>query len=68
MKEIHPCIVSVKPYMRDGQLCADIYVKDSEAPSDPGEWDRLVDDLNSNISRYERIQQYNIYSSTRLLK
>ncbi len=54
--------------MRDGQLCADIYVKDSEAPSDPGEWDRLVDDLNSNISRYERIQQYNIYSSTRLLK
>ena len=37
VKEIHPCIVSVKPYMRDGQLCADIYVKDSEAPSDPGE-------------------------------
>ena len=68
VKEIHPCIVSVKPYMRDGQLCADIYVKDSEAPSDPGEWDRLVEDLNSNISRYERIQQYNIYSSTRLLK
>ncbi len=68
VKEIHPCIVSVKPYMRDGQLCADIYVKDREAPSDPGEWDRLVDDLNSNISRYERIQQYNIYSSTRLLK
>ena len=68
VKEIHPSIVAVKPYMRENVLWVDIYVKDGEAPADQGEWEKLIDDLNQNVSRYERIQKYNICSSSKLLK
>ena len=68
VKEIHGCVASVKVYMRGDLLCTDIYVKDSEAPSDPSVWDGLIEKLNENVSRYERIGKYNIVSSSQMLK
>lgn len=68
VKEIHESIVAVKVYMRGDLLCTDIYVKDSEAPSDPAVWDGLIEELNKNVSRFERIGKYNIISSTQMLK
>ena len=68
VREVHECIVAVKVYMRGDLLCTDIYVRDSEAPSDPTAWDGLIDELNKNVSRFERIGKYNIISSTQMLK
>lgn len=68
VKEIHPSIVAVKPYMRENVLWVDIYVKESEAPADRADWEKLIDELNLNVSRYERIQKFNICSSSKLLK
>ncbi|MBP5473051.1 MAG: AMP-binding protein, partial [Lachnospiraceae bacterium] len=68
VKEVHESIVAVKVYMRGDLLCTDIYVNDSTAPKDAGEWEELIEKVNGNVSKFERIGKYNIISSSQMLK
>ncbi len=68
VKEVHESIVAVKVYMRGDLLCTDIYVNDSNAPKDAGEWENLIEKVNGNVSKFERIGKYNIISSSQMLK
>ena len=61
-------ISSVKVYVRDDKLCTDIFLKEGSDKADSTNWDELIDRLNSEVSGYERIGKYHIYSSSKLLK
>ena len=62
IKQIDGSIRSVKLYVRDNVLNADIY---SAAEL---EWDNLIESLNESLPKYERIVRYNIIDPSLLLK
>ncbi|MBQ9902254.1 MAG: AMP-binding protein [Clostridia bacterium] len=62
IKQTEPSIRSVKLYVRDNALTADIY---SSAQLD---WDSLIEALNNTLPKYERIRKYNIVDPSLLLK
>ena len=66
--ELHESVAAAKVYVRNDKLTVDIYVKDSELLQDKEMWEKLVEGLNSKVSRYERIGMFNLYSSEKLLK
>lgn len=62
VKMIDDSIRSVKLYIRDDSLTADIY------SSSQLDWDKLIDELNTLLPKYERIIRYNIIDPSLLLK
>ena len=65
VKKLSDTVVHVKVYIQNEYLTCDIYVKDDGLSLD---WESLINDLNENVSRYERIMRYNIRDSRELLK
>ncbi len=65
---LHESVSAAKVYVRNDKLTVDIYVKDRELLNDQDMWEKLVEELNSKVSRYERIGMFNLYSSEKLLK
>ena len=69
-------IKSVKVYIRDNTLTCDIYVasESGEKTSAGSEKEiserlqNLIDAMNQQVSKYERVGKYNIYNADRLLK
>ena len=55
-------IRSVKLYVRDDVLTADIY------SSSQLDWDTLIEDFNLSLPKYQRIKKYNIIDPSLLLK
>ena len=66
--KLHDSVVSAKVYVRNDELCTDIYIKDKNLLAEEELWNDLIEDLNANVSRFERIGKYNLYSSENLLK
>ena len=62
IKQLDASIRSVKLYVRDNVLTADIY---SAAPL---AWDSLIGEFNLTLPRYERIQRFHIIDPSVLLK
>lgn len=62
IKQIDPSIRSVKLYVRDNVLTADIY---SAADLD---WDSLIEECNNSLPKYERIKRFHIIDPSLLLK
>lgn len=67
IKLIHPLVRSVKLYVRDSTLTADIYAAISDEQSEIN-WDNLIEKLNDSLPKYERIARYNIIDAGVLLK
>ena len=66
VKEADERIQSVKVYVRDEQLTCDIYVKDKKDIE--GDWDAVIDKVNDNLSKYEKIRKYSVMDISALLK
>ena len=62
LKQTDQSIRSVKLYVRDNALTADIY---SSAQLD---WERLIEEFNHTLPKYERIIRFNIIDPSLLLK
>ena len=67
VKAIHGGIKSVKLYVRDNVLTADIYLSEN-AFIDEDEGQALMEKLNDSLPKYERIVKYNFLSAALLLK
>ena len=65
---LHDKIKSVKVYIRDNELTCDIYI--AAVPDDALEKDfeKLIAGMNEEVSKYEKVQKYNLYNADRLLK
>ena len=66
VKEADPRIESVKAYVRDDLLTCDIFVKDRESMEE--DWQTVIDRVNENLSKYEKIRRFNVMDIGALLK
>ncbi|MBP5276108.1 MAG: hypothetical protein J6Z07_04850, partial [Lachnospiraceae bacterium] len=66
VKEADARIQSVKVYVRDELLTCDIFVKDKKDIE--GDWDAVIDKVNDNLSKYEKIRKYSVMDISALLK
>ncbi|MBR1852730.1 MAG: AMP-binding protein [Lachnospiraceae bacterium] len=72
VKALHESVRSVKLYVRDGQLTADVYVDAGTVGAEAAEWDSfygaLLEKCNESLPKYQRIAKWNVYDAARLLK
>lgn len=66
VKEADPRIASVKAYVREGTLTCDIFVKDKECID--SDWQAVIDKVNEDLSKYEKIRKFNVSDIGALLK
>ena len=66
VKEADPRIASVKAYIRDDLLTVDIFVKDKESME--GDWQAVIDKVNEDLSKYEKIRKFSISDISALVK
>ena len=68
IKSLDETIKSVKAYIRDNILTCDIYVSCAPDESSFNKISALIDKDNQSASKYERVENFNLYSADRLLK
>ena len=61
-------VAAAKIYVRDNVLTADMYIKDPAEVSDRDMWQKLIDEMNEKLTPFERIGNFNLYGSDKLLK
>ena len=66
VKEADPRIASVKAYIRDDLLTCDIFVKDKSFIE--GDWQAVIDKVNEDLSKYEKIRKFSVVDIGALLK
>ena len=66
VKEADPRIASVKAYIRDDLLTCDIFVKDKADIE--GDWQSVIDKVNEDLSKYEKIRKFSVVDISALLK
>ena len=66
VKEADPRIASVKAYIRDDLLTCDIFVKDKADIE--GDWQSVIDKVNEDLSKYEKIRKFSVVDIGALLK
>ena len=66
VKSADPRIASVKAYIRDGYLTCDIFVNGKE--NIEGDWQAVIDNVNSDLSKFEMIRKFNVADIGSLLK
>ena len=66
VKEADPRIASVKVYVRDELLTCDIFVNGKENME--GDWQAVIDKVNDNLSKYEKIRKFSVNDVSSLLK
>ena len=59
-------IASVKSYIRDEELTCDIFVKDKSFID--CDWQAVIDSVNEDLSKYEKIRKFNVMDISALLK
>ena len=59
-------IASVKSYIRDEELTCDIFVKDKSFID--CDWQTVIDMVNEDLSKYEKIRKFNVMDISALLK
>ena len=65
VKGLDDSIVHVKVYIQNEYLTCDIYVNKLDKDKN---WDKIIEDLNAAVPKYERIMRYNIKDKSELLK
>ena len=65
VKALDSDIVHVKVYIQNEYLTCDIYVNKLDKEKN---WDKIIEDLNAAVPKYERIMRYNIKDKNELLK
>lgn len=68
MMALNENIKAAKIYLRDNILTADMYIKDLESHSDREFWQKLIDEMNKTVTPFERIGNFNLYGSEKILK
>ncbi|MBR1931772.1 MAG: AMP-binding protein [Lachnospiraceae bacterium] len=68
VKGLHEGVAAVKVYVRNEQLTCDIYVDQKKTEGHMPDWDKLFEELNPTVPKYERIKKYTVYDSRNLLK
>ena len=66
MKSAERRRASVKAYIRDGYLTCDIVVNGKE--NIEGDWQAVIDKVNSDLSKFEMIRKFNVADIGSLLK
>ena len=66
VKSADPRIASVKVFVRDGELTCNIFVKDKESVG--GDWQPVIDKVNADLSKYEKIRKYSVADVGTLIK
>ena len=66
VKSADPRIASVKVFVRDGELTCNIFVKDKESVE--GDWQPVIDKVNADLSKYEKIRKYSVADVGTLIK
>ena len=66
VKAADPRISSVKAYIRDEMLTCDIFVNGKENVE--GDWQAVIDRVNEDLSKYEKIRKFSVVDSSALLK
>ena len=66
VKSADPRIASVKVFVRDGELTCNIFVKDKESVGD--DWQPVIDKVNADLSKYEKIRKYSVADVGTLIK
>ena len=66
VKSADPRIASVKAYIRDGYLTCDIFVNGKE--NIEGDWQAVIDKVNADLSKFEKIRKFNVADIGSLLK
>lgn len=66
VKEADPRIASVKVYVRDELLTCDIFVNGKENLE--GDWQAVIDKVNSDLSKFEKIRKFSVNDVSSLLK
>lgn len=66
VKSADPRIASVKAYIRDCYLTCDIFVNGKE--NIEGDWQAVIDNVNSDLSKFEMIRKFNVADIGSLLK
>ena len=61
-------VTAAKIYIRDNVLTADMYIKDPAEVGDRDMWQKLIDEMNEKLTPFERIGNFNLYGSDKLLK
>ena len=61
--ELDESVIKARICVRDEKLSADLYIDDDALLKDSAFWEKKMDELNSAVSRYERILQYSLFSS-----
>ncbi len=61
-------VAAAKIYVRDNVLTADMYIKDPAEVGDRDMWQKLIDEMNEKLTPFERIGNFNLYGSDKLLK
>jgi len=65
VKGLDDSIVHVKVYIQNEYLTCDIYVNKLDKDKN---WDKIIENLNATVPKYERILRYNIKDKVELLK
>ncbi len=68
VKSLDGIIRHVKAYVRDNELICDIYADAEPGETVYGRVEDLIEVMNQEASKYERVSKFNIYNSDRLLK
>ena len=68
VKGLDSIIKSVKAYIRDNVLTCDIYVETEPDELMKEKIRKLVDAMNEEVSKYEKVGNFNLYNANRLLK
>ena len=66
VKAADPRIASVKAFVRDGELTCNIFVKAGESTG--GDWQAVIDRVNEDLSKYEKIRKYSVADVSTLIK
>ena len=66
VKSADPRISSVKVFVRDGELTCNIFVKDKKCVE--GDWQAVIDKVNADLSKYEKIRKYSVADVSTLIK
>ena len=66
--KLHESVAAAKVYIRNDELCTDIYIKDKSILADESLWSSLIEKLNESVSKFERRGKYNLYGAENLLK
>ena len=66
VKAADPRIASVKAFVRDGELTCNIFVKAGESTG--GDWQAVIDRVNEDLSKYEKIRKFSVADVSTLIK